>query len=557
MRLSHLFLVPLVLLLTNSCERPKVVADYNVIPLPQEITLSDKESGFKLNGRTEIYYQAEDKDLERVAGFLSQYLEKALGWELKVKAEDRAEDRANAIVLRVDTSMTTAESYKIVVSAKGATITGADVEGVFYGVQTLRKSVPAEMERGKILEFPSGEVNDYPRFGYRGMHLDVSRHFFTVDEVKTYIDILALHNINIFHWHLTDDQGWRIEIKKYPKLTEIGSQRAQTVIKKNSGEYDGKPYGGYYTQEEIREVIAYAQDRFINVIPEIDLPGHMLAALAAYPELGCTGGPYKAAEMWGIFDEVLCAGNEQIYTFLEDIFAEVIDLFPYRYVHVGGDECPKTNWEKCAKCQEKIKELGLTSDAEHTKEERLQSYVFTRIEKYINDKGRRIIGWDELLEGGIAPNATIMSWRGNEGGIAAAQQGHDVIMTPTSYMYFDYYQSKDVDNEPFGIGGYVPVEKVYSYNPVFAELTAEQQKHILGVQANLWTEYVKDAGHLQYMLLPRLDALSEVQWTMPERKNYDEFLGRLSNMANLYRKLGYNFATHVFEKTEQQDVESK
>lgn len=379
--------------------------------------------------------------------------------------------------------------------------------------------------------------------------MDVARHMFSIDSIKIYIDMLAMHNINRFHWHLTDDQGWRLEIKKYPELTKIGSMREQTVIGKNSGVYDGQPYGGYYTQEEVKEIIQYAKDRFITVIPEVDLPGHMLAALTTYPNLGCTGGPYKVAQTWGVFDDVLCAGNDDIYPFLEDIFDEVIELFPSEYIHIGGDECPKAHWEKCPKCQAKIKELGLKADKSHTAEQRLQSYAIQRIEKYINDKGRKIIGWDEILEGGIAPNATIMSWRGTEGGLIAAQQGHDAIMTPTSFMYFDYYQSANLNDEYFGIGGFVPVEKVYSYEPVAEELPLDKQKHILGVQANLWSEYIKSFKQAQHMVLPRMAALCEVQWTMPDKKDYADFLPRLANLTKLYDYYGYNYATYIFDIT--------
>ena len=392
------------------------------------------------------------------------------------------------------------------------------------------------------------KIADAPRFAYRGMHLDVARHFFSVDEVKRYIDVMAIHKLNTLHWHLTDDQGWRIEIKRYPELTAVGSIRKATVVRKEWGTYDDTPYGGFYTQDEIRDVVEYAADRGVTVIPEIDLPGHMLAALTAYPELGCTGGPYEVWGRWGVADDVLCPGREKTFEFLEGVLTEVMELFPSEYIHIGGDECPKVRWEKCPRCQAKIRQLGLKDDGEHTAEHYLQSYVTDRIGKFLAQHGRRIIGWDEILEGRAPSDAVVMSWRGSEGGIAAAKLGHDVIMTPNSHFYFDYYQSLDTDAEPFGIGGYIPMEQVYSYDPAFPELTPEQQKHILGVQANLWTEYVLSDEHLEYMLLPRLAALSEVQWCQPETKDWNRFIGSF-RMDEIYSQMGYEFAKHIFGVT--------
>ena len=386
-------------------------------------------------------------------------------------------------------------------------------------------------------------------FRYRGTHLDVARHFFTVEEVKKYIDILAMHKINRFHWHLTDDQGWRIEIRKYPLLTEVGSVRKQTLVGKHEASnhnYDGIPHGGYYTQDQIREVVAYAADRFITVIPEIDLPGHMQAALTAYPELGCTGKKYEVRCKWGIADEVLCAGKESTMVFLEDVLAEVCELFPCKYVHIGGDECPKVQWEKCATCQAKIKELGLEDGEKHSAEHFLQSYVTKRMESFLTNKGKKLIGWDEILEGELAPNATVMSWRNAEAGREAARMGHDAIMTPTKFLYFDYYQSKDVKNEPLCIGGFLPVERVYSFEPYTEDMTDEEKSHIIGVQANMWTEYISTNEHLEYMLLPRLSALSEVQWCEADEKDYERFLQNMNGMARIYEILGYNYAKHIF-----------
>lgn len=446
-----------------------------------------------------------------------------------------------------------AEGYELNVDGEGIEVRASQFPGFLYALQSLEQLLPAavygtEPAPDAAWEVPCVKIADAPRFAYRGMHLDVARHFFSVDEVKRYIDVMAIHKLNTLHWHLTDDQGWRIEIKRYPELTAVGSIRKATVVRKEWGTYDGTPYGGFYTQDEIRDVVKYAADRGVTVIPEIDLPGHMLAALTAYPELGCTGGPYEVWGRWGVADDVLCPGREKTFEFLEGVLTEVMELFPSKYIHIGGDECPKVRWEKCPRCQAKIRQLGLKDDGEHTAEHYLQSYVTDRIGKFLAQHGRRIIGWDEILEGRAPSDAVVMSWRGSEGGIAAAKLGHDVIMTPNSHFYFDYYQSLDTDAEPFGIGGYIPMEQVYSYDPAFPELTPEQQKHILGVQANLWTEYVLSDEHLEYMLLPRLAALSEVQWCLPETKDWNRFIGSF-RMDKIYSQLGYEFAKHIFGVT--------
>ena len=446
-----------------------------------------------------------------------------------------------------------AEGYELNVDGEGIEVRASQFPGFLYALQSLEQLLPAavygtEPAPDAAWEVPCVKIADAPRFAYRGMHLDVARHFFSVDEVKRYIDVMAIHKLNTLHWHLTDDQGWRIEIKRYPELTAVGSIRKATVVRKEWGTYDGTPYGGFYTQDEIRDVVKYAADRGVTVIPEIDLPGHMLAALTAYPELGCTGGPYEVWGRWGVADDVLCPGREKTFEFLEGVLTEVMELFPSEYIHIGGDECPKVRWEKCPRCQAKIRQLGLKDDGEHIAEHYLQSYVTDRIGKFLARHGRRIIGWDEILEGRAPSDAVVMSWRGSEGGIAAAKLGHDVIMTPNSHLYFDYYQSLDTDAEPFGIGGYIPMEQVYSYDPAFPELTPEQQKHILGVQANLWTEYVLSDEHLEYMLLPRLAALSEVQWCLPETKDWNRFIGSF-RMDKIYSQLGYEFAKHIFGVT--------
>ena len=543
-KLNHALLAGALALACASCTAEKE-ANYQVIPLPQEVSLT-QENPFKLNENVLIAYPENNALLQRNAEFLSEYIQQATNYAPKTKAIAAGEQVKNAIVLGLDPSIANKEGYVLTTTPEGINLNGQTENGVFYGIQTLRKSIPAEAKEATIL-IPAGEIKDEPRFSYRGMHLDVGRHFFPKEFMKKYIDLLALHNMNTFHWHLTDDQGWRIEIKKYPKLTEIGSQRSRTVIGRNTQEYDNTPYGGFFTQEEAKEIVKYAQERYITVIPEVDLPGHMLAALAAYPEMGCTGGPYEVCPRWGIFEDVLCIGNDQTMQFLEDVMNEIIEIFPSKYVHIGGDEAPRTRWEKCQKCQARIKTEGLKADKNHTAEDRLQSYCMTRIEEFLNSKGRQIIGWDEILEGDVAPNATVMSWRGMEGGIKAAQLGHDVIMTPTSFCYFDYYQTADTKDEPLGIGGYVPIEKVYSLEPVPAVLTEEQSKHILGAQANLWTEYIHSSEHVEYMVLPRMAALAEVQWTQPEKKDFKDFTKRLARLMKFYQRDGFNYAKHVFD----------
>ena len=526
----------------QSCEVNLHEANYNVIPMPNEIQLKT-ETGFILSDGTKIYYPEGNGKMKRNAEFLAEYILEQTG----ISVVPTSLCGSNGIILQISNNKTNTESYQIKVTEDHVIISADSEAGIFYGIQTLRKSI-AKTEGKKII-LPAVEINDAPRFGYRGTMLDVSRHFFPVDSLKRYIDMLALHNINRFHWHLSEDQGWRIEIKSRPLLTEKGSMRKETVIGRNSGKYDGIPYGGYYTQEEAKEIVRYAAERYITVIPEIDMPGHMMGALHAYPELGCTGGPYDVWTMWGVSDEVLCAGNDATLRFIEDVLSEIVEIFPSEYIHIGGDECPKTRWKECPKCQARIKQLGIKGDDKHTAEEYLQSYFISYAEKFLNGKGRKIIGWDEILEGGLAPNATVMAWRGESHAYEAASQGHDAIMAPTSYFYFDYYQTKDTDNEPLAIGGYVPLERVYSFDPQPKHLTLEKQKHIIGVQANLWTEYVPTYSHVEYMLLPRMAALCEVQWSAAEKKDYENFLSRLPQLVEVYDLKQYNYATHVFDIT--------
>lgn len=446
------------------------------------------------------------------------------------------------LVLILDKSIALpAEGYALQINKNGIRITSASESGVFYGLQSLMQLMP---EKGKSSVLPFVEMEDYPRFHYRGLHLDVGRHFFSVAFIKKYIDLMAQYKLNIFHWHLTEDQGWRIEIKKYPELTKTGAYRNQTIIgylKDQPQRFDGIRYGGYYTQEEVKEVVAYAASRYITIVPEIEMPGHALAALSAYPGLACgtNSGPFKAAEKWGVFPDVFCAGKEETFQFLEDVLEEVLALFPSEYIHIGGDECPKKNWESCPYCQKRIQKQKLKNEHE------LQSYFIGRIEKYLNKKGRQIIGWDEILEGGLAPNATVMSWRGVKGGIAAAQQQHDVIMTPNTYLYLDYRESTSPE-EPLTIGKNLPIEKVYSYDPASEELTPEQQKYIKGVQANVWTEYMQTPEKVFYMIFPRLFALSEIAWTPVKNKNWKNFSEeRMPVHLAALEKDGINFRVPV------------
>ena len=508
------------MLMASCADSPTAVADYQVVPMPLEITAASQGSFLLKSGET-ICYTAGNEKMKKNAEFLAAFIKEQTGIALKVAEGDGEE----GIVLRLGLEADSPEAYRLKVDDRKVEISAPSEAGVFYGIQTLRKSVSVHEGAGAV-ELPAVEINDSPRFSYRGMMLDVGRHMFSMDEIKTYIDMLALHNINRFHWHLSEDQGWRIEIKKYPKLTEIGSKRSETVIGRNSGEYDGKPYGGFYTQEQAREIVAYAAERYITVIPEIDLPGHMQAALAAYPELGCTGGPYEVWRMWGISDNVLCAGNDKTIQFIKDVLAEIIDIFPSEYIHVGGDECPKVKWETCPKCQARIKALGIKGDSKHSKEEYLQSYVIHEAEKFLTENGRSMIGWDEILEGGLAPNATVLSWRGVEGGLNAAKAGHNAIMAPMPYAYLDFYQ-EDPEIAPTTIGGYTTLKKTYSYNPVPDDADELVKKHIIGMQGNLWREYMKTSDRVDYQAFPRAMAIAETGWTLDANKNWKSFCERM------------------------------
>ena len=527
--------------------------DYNVVPLPQSIQMQQGEP-FVLDSSVQIL--AAD-GLQQEAEFLQMYLKDATGLTLPV-AQKRSK-KVSYIELTISPKVTEKEGYVLTIYKKGVTIAGGSAAGVFYGIQTLRKSVGFSVES---LELPAVVITDAPRFTWRGMHLDCSRHFFSVAFVKKYIDLLALHNMNVFHWHLTDDQGWRIEIKKWPKLIAVGSQRSGTIIGTNSDLDDHIPYGGYYTQEEAREIVAYAAARHITVVPEIDMPGHMLAALASYPELGCTGGPYQVGHYWGVYKDVLCVANPKVYEFVEDVLTEIMDIFPSEVIHIGGDETPTEKWEQCPKCQG-LAVQGTTDNGQQTTDdgplgyaacyrrdartttESLQAYFTKRVFDFLTAHHRRALGWDEILDG-CPQDAMIMSWRGTEPGAKAAETGHDVVMAPTTHCYFDYQQTEDSQFEPSRCGGFISVEKVYSLDPAPDNLSAAAKAHILGAQANLWTEYIVNEEILEYQALPRLSALSEVQWTQPDRKDYEAFKQRLTRLTLLFEHDGYTYAKHLW-----------
>ncbi len=510
-------------------------ADYDIVPLPKSISIS-KGKAFTLNSNTPIVYTGNDPQMQLNANFLAEYISELTG--LKLGVESNNVKKISPVILMIDHKIQGKESYRMTVTNKQITIAGSTPAGVFYGIQTLRKSLPV-IANPENVNIPAVVINDAPRFVHRGMMLDCCRHFFPISFIKKFIDIMALHNMNVFHWHLSDDQGWRIEIKHYPRLTEIGSKRSGTVVGHNSYLDDSIPYGGYYTQDEAREIVKYAGQRNIMVIPEIEMPGHMKAALAAYPELGCTGGPYEVGHNWGVYWDVLCLGNDKIYPFLQDIIDELVDVFPSKYIHIGGDETPTKRWESCPKCQALAKAQGL--DCKH-----LQGYFTNRMEMYINSKGRSIIGWDEILGGKINKSATVMSWRGVGPGNIAAKLGHDVIMAPMDYSYFDFYQAKETKYEPQSIGGYLPVSKVYEMDPAPDSLSAESKSHILGAQANLWTEYIPYTNQVEYMILPRMAALAEVLWTPVANKNYDAFVKRMTHLATIYDSYGYIYAPHIW-----------
>ncbi len=505
----------------------------NIIPKPSEVAVSD--GVFTLNKNVPLQFDANNQDLVRISSFFNKYLQTMYGFKLTENGTG-----SNTVSLKIMHQLNLGdEGYLLKISQNGIVITASAPAGIFYGMQSLKQLLPVDTDAGS-LEVQCLDIKDKPRFLWRGNMLDVGRHFFPVSFLKEYIDILAMYKINTFHWHLTEDQGWRIEIKKYPLLTETSHWRDETLVghKGSNQGMDGIGYGGFYTQDQCREIVRYAAERYITVVPEIEMPGHSSAALAAYPNLGCTGGPYKVQGTWGIFKDVYCAGKDETFQFLKDVLDEVMEIFPSPFIHVGGDECPKDAWVECPDCQKRIQDLGLENEHE------LQSWFITQMDHYLSSKGRRLIGWDEILEGGLAPQATVMSWRGIKGGIEAAKQNHDVVMSPTDFMYIDYYQSKDTENEPLAIGGFLPVDKVYSYEPIPVELNADEAKHILGVQTNMWTEYIPTTKKAEYMLLPRLQAEAEVAWTPKDKKDFNDFEKRLETDYQRLTKLGINFRDH-------------
>jgi hexosaminidase len=504
-----------------------------IIPVPQKI--STQAGQFRFSAQSTLRYDLNNEQIALAANYFNQWLSSYAGYNLGLGKSEK-----NGIVLELSNSITHPEGYRLIIQADQIKIQAWQPVGLFYGIQSLIQLFP--VQPSAAVQLPCLEIEDQPTFGYRGAMLDVGRYYFPPAQVKAFIDMLARYKLNRFHWHLTEDQGWRIEIKKYPRLQEIAAWRKESIVghyNSSPRQFDGQKHGGYYTQEEVKDIVEYARKRFITVIPEIEMPGHAQAAIAAYPELGCTDQRLEVGTVWGVSSNVFCP-NEATFTFLENVLSEVLELFPSPYIHIGGDECPKDQWKTNATAQAIIKREKLKDEHE------LQSYFIRRIEKFLNQKGRQIIGWDEILEGGLAPNATVMSWRGTEGGIEAAKQGHNVIMTPTSYCYLDYYQAIHPD-EPLAIGGFLPLEKVYSYNPIPQELSAEQAKFILGAQANLWTEYIKDQSKLEYMLYPRLQALAELTWSGEAKKNFPDFVKRLLVHMQQWQRQGIRFANHLFD----------
>lgn len=486
-------------------------AQINIIPKPQ--VLKQSEGNFIINSQTKVYYQ---KESESVGKYLSEYFNSAYGFDLSSSSNDE-NNQIKLVLRKVENIDNNPEGYHLLITKRNILIEANDNRGLFYGVQTLRQLLPIKSDKQSEIKIPAVEIYDYPKFKWRGLNLDCCRHFMSKEFIKRYIDLLAFQKMNVLHWHLTEDQGWRIEIKKYPELTKVGAFRKYD---------DGTVYGGYYTQDDIKEIVTYAQSRFITVVPEIEMPGHSTAAIATYPQLSCTGGPFEVGTLWGVYKDIYCAGNEETFNFIEDVLSEVIELFPSKYIHIGGDEAPKERWQNCSKCQQRIKEEGLADEHE------LQSYFIKRVENFLNSKGKEIIGWDEILEGGLAPGATVQSWRGTKGAIDAAKMNHDVIVSPTSHCYFDYpIETTDVP-------------KVYSFNPIPDELNEEEAKHVLGSEGNMWTEYAPQ--HLvDYRLFPRLTALAEVLWTYPNERNYEEFASRLQKFYDKLDEMNVNYTYEI------------
>ncbi len=507
--------------------------------IPKPIQMTESEGVFELKPTTRILVSEETREIGK---FLHEFLQPASGYPFTVEGtrdKDSEPDTIQLTTSHADPSLGD-EGYELTIAPGTVVVCAPRPAGIFYGIQTFRQLLPAEIESrervdGILWSAPAVKIKDRPRFAWRGMMLDVGRHMFSVDFIKRYIDLMAMHKMNVFHWHLTEDQGWRIEIKQYPNLTGTGSWRAASPLPGKMEKTDGQPYGGFYTQEQIREIVAYAASRFVRVVPEIEMPGHAAAALASYPELGCTGGPYAVRTKWGIEMDTFCAGNKNTFAFLEDVLSEVLDLFPSEFIHIGGDECPKERWKACQKCQTAIKRHDLKD------EDSLQSFFVQRIEKFLNAHARRMVGWDEILEGGLAPNATVMSWRGMEGGLKAVQAGHDVVMSPTSHCYLDYPQSRNLDENLPKWMEYLPLDKAYEFEPVPASLSPAEAIHVLGAQGNLWTEFVPTPQRAEYMAYPRASALAERMWSEPAARDFQDFSKRLASLLERLEKMGVNF----------------
>lgn len=535
--LRWVLFIPLICGILSCSQKEVTLGDLEVIPLPNEVSQLNDGTSFVIDESTTICYPEGNEKMKRNAEFLAAYIKQVAATEVRLSADAKGGD--NSIVLSLDNTLSNDEGYELSVSKEQISVKGKTEAGVFYGIQTLHKALPVT-DGTTLAAIPCGSVKDYPRFDYRGFMVDVGRHFFSVDYLKEIIDMLALHNINYFHWHLTEDQGWRIEIKKYPKLTEIGSKRKCTIKDWETKELDSIPVSGYYTQEEAKEIVRYAAERYITVIPEIDMPGHMLAALASYPELGCTGGPYEVATTFGVFRNVLCGGNEKTLQFAKDVINEIMDIFPSPYIHIGGDECPKYHWKTCAKCQKKIRELGLKASKEHTKENQLQAWFMGEVEKEIHKRGREMMAWNEILAGNPAKSTIVMAWTTPEARLKSIESGYRTIACPISNLYFSnpkYNKLKGLSN----------IERVYSFEPVPEEATSEQKKNLFGAQACIWTEWTKDSVKMEWQMMPRIAALAEIQWTEPANKNIQDFLKRLKHQLDIYELYGYNYKEDIHE----------
>ncbi len=547
-KMKFIFLFASAVIVFTGCTDKTVDTGSEPAVIPAPVSFRPIRGKFVFSEKSGIIVYPLDEQTGLAAKALAGLVKSSSDYSLIIKEGKKPKGRS--VFLTVDTTIRKKEGYAIRVTSRNIIIRAGSAAGLFYAVQTIRQLMPPEVENHKVISgfkpaVPACEIDDEPVFAYRGILLDCARHLFSVAEIKRFIDIMAMHKLNTMQWHLTDDQGWRLEIRKYPKLTETGAYRKETLVGHSRNKppvYDGIRYGGFYSQDEVRDIVSYAAQRFITVIPEIEMPGHALAALASYPQISCTGGPFEVRTRWGIEENVFCAGKDVTFDFLEDVLTEVTDLFPSEYIHIGGDECPKVRWEKCTDCQARIKKEGLKDEKE------LQSYFRRRIEKFLNSKGRKLIGWDEILEGGLPPDATVMSWRGTKGGIEAARKGHNVIMTPYTSVYLDYYQAEP-ESEPLAIGGYLPLERVYEYDPVPGELNNEEKKHILGIQGNIWTEYIATPDHLEYMAFPRVFAIAETGWTPERLKDFEDFMARFSVLGKRYDEMGINYFKGEYRDT--------